>query len=356
MAMKLKVLSCPALLLLVAAILILWLAIQLLFLSAVRKSSAFPISFPTTESITYRQASLAPIPATSSKSGTTNHAAHQILTGQTNSLAPHPHALPADIGAKVHSTNELHYDQKYFAWQSSMNVFGGLFKGDFLNHLLTSFRRFVPVSSILEFGSSGGNIVNALVADRRVGVEINDIARISHTKTFPLVESYKRLEEVPGKIDFVYSWSVLEHVDSPLASLQQLLETVSKNGVLLLIVRNDGLNKDEFSWPGPPHSRENNHIWTWNAALLGNLMAMAGWRVCDVRSEFTAWHGKMVQEYKADKHKYCKTGLDRGKAQNVQSVFGLAIAKSGDDASAKTRCAQLVPLFKGVFDCAWVKV
>jgi len=212
-----------------------------------------------------------------------------LLSPQENdskAMSPTASTNEKALESPTPSTNENHYDEKYFAWQSSLNVFGGLFKGDFLNHMISSFRRFVPVSSVLEFGSSGGNICNALAVDRKVGVEINDVARASSSSLFPRVESYKFLKDVPGeKIDFVYSWSVIEHVDSPLAILQQLLDTVTPNGIFLLVVKNDGLNSQEWSWPGPPSSRSNNHIWTWNAALLGNLMRAAGWIVCDVSSD-----------------------------------------------------------------------
>ena len=175
---------------------------------------------------------------------------------QKNTKMGQSHGKDSTAMYPTASSNENHYDKKYFAWQSSLNVFGGLFKGDFLNHMISSFRHSVPISSVLEFGSSGGNICNALAVDRIVGVEINDIARASSSSLFSQVESYKFLKDVPGeKIDFVYSWSVIEHVDSPLSILQQLLDTVSPNGIFVLDVKNDGLNSQDWSWPGPPSSR-----------------------------------------------------------------------------------------------------
>jgi len=74
-----------------------------------------------------------------------------------------------------------------------------------------------------------------------------------------------------------------------------------------------------------------------------------------VKSEFTAWHGSdFEKDYKTDKLLYCQKGLEKGKAEKVQSVFGLGVAPSGDPAAANKRCAQLIPSFKMSFGCAWV--
>lgn len=261
------------------------------------------------------------------------------------------------LNLKNETQNEQFYNKQYFDWQSKLNVFGGVYKADLLNHIINQFRTITPISSVLELGSSGGHIINAIQADRKIGVEINDIARQYHVTHFHKTESYKLIEHVPTpKIDLIYSSSVIEHVDSPLLTLRQLLSIVNTNGILIVTIRNDGINKNEWRWPGTSSSRQNNHIYTWNAALLGNLITNAGWVVCDVISEFSSWHGDHYKDYTRDKWKYCKDGLVIGKKRNVQTVYALAVAPTHDTNTAKNRCKQIQPLFVNSLNCEWAKI
>eukprot|EP00286_Rhodomonas_abbreviata_P016755 CAMPEP_0181316008 /NCGR_PEP_ID=MMETSP1101-20121128/15669_1 /TAXON_ID=46948 /ORGANISM="Rhodomonas abbreviata, Strain Caron Lab Isolate" /LENGTH=405 /DNA_ID=CAMNT_0023423233 /DNA_START=23 /DNA_END=1240 /DNA_ORIENTATION=+ len=257
-------------------------------------------------------------------------------------------AESADIG----KSNVKHYDAEYFKWQAALNDFGGVFKGDMFNFWARQFSSVMKISSMLEFGSSGGYIINAVNAERKVGVEINDVARNHHKSKFPSVESYQYVSEVPGKIDFIFSSSVIEHVNCPLTEIEKLRNIVSDNGVFILHVRNDGLNSGESSWPGTAKTIENNHIYTWNAALLGNMMKGAGWEVCAVTSEFSAWHGgpNYKQNYLKDKKAYCKTALTTGQKNKVQAVYGMAVPTGP---GAKERCKQLKPLFAKQANCGW---
>ena len=70
----------------------------------------------------------------------------------------------------MNETN-LHYDHKYFAWQKTIGVFGGIanrFK--FESEIL-------PSNYIVDFGAGGGFLLEGLNASKKIGIEINDLAR-----------------------------------------------------------------------------------------------------------------------------------------------------------------------------------
>ena len=250
---------------------------------------------------------------------------------------------------KAKSQNEKYYDDKYHKWQIPMNVFGAFVKGDFLNalarHMSAASKDPFP-SSVLEFGSSAGYIIDAVVAHGpKFGVEVGDYARSHHTKHFPHIQSLKSPDEAPPGIDFVYSWSVLEHVNSPVKELQKLEKLLSPAGILFIHVKNEGMMESQYSWkPGDI----NNHIYTWNGLILGNLVQASGLQVCETASQFEAWHNTDPQDYKSNKCQWCKRNLDHGKKMRTQSVYAVA-ARLGS-----TTCVQGKKALKSVLSCKWL--
>jgi 2-polyprenyl-3-methyl-5-hydroxy-6-metoxy-1,4-benzoquinol methylase len=183
------------------------------------------------------------------------------------------------------SVNEALYDATYWQYQKSLNVFAGLIKGDFIKYLIPS-----HVTRVLEFGCSGGNIIQRLPFEDLRCVEINDVSRRYLQTHFHSVKTYKRLRDVTECMDVIYTTSVIEHVDSPLETLREMNDHLCNNGILIVGVKNDGVDTNQkFN----KHKADpNHHIYTWNELLLANLIASASMVPCNVVSDEQAWWAK----------------------------------------------------------------
>ena len=243
------------------------------------------------------------------------------------------------------SKNENYYDEQYHKWQIPSNVFGALVKGDFLNFFVGEISGNTSTfpNSVLEFGSSVGYLLDAVVAHGpKYGVEIGDYARHMHITHFPHIHSLRSSEEAPYGIDFIYSHSVLEHVDSPVHELQKLKRLLSPTGVIFIHVKNEGMVESQFSWrPGDI----NNHIYTWNGLILGNLLHTAGLQVCKTASQFEAWHHVDAKTYKKNKCEWCMRNLKYGKEIKTQSVYAVAIREDS------TNCRKVREALDSVLSC-----
>lgn len=242
------------------------------------------------------------------------------------------------------SKNEEIYDEKYWAWQANMNKFGAAIKGDVIKHLIKS-NKDKPPQTILEFGCSGGYILDAMPVAQKYGVEINPSSRAFAKKNFPKIqEVFPRPEDIPQSLQFdvIYTTSVLEHVDCPLCELRKLKEKLKPTGMLVVGLKNDGADmKQTFANYG---NEPNHHIYTWNPLLLANLLDSAGYKVCNSVGEFSAWHAIDVSKYQADKHAYCIKGLQVGQNTNVHNMWAVAVPETQD-------CQEHKQRLDGILNC-----
>src|SRR4029450_8428444 len=123
-----------------------------------------------------------------------------------------------------------HYDAHYFQWQDTNIDLKTQGK-------VSSFKPYVrPTDVLLDFGCAGGNLLAGLPAARRIGVEINDLARAAAIERFG-IEAYRTLAEVePGIVDVVITNHTLEHLASPYEALLQIRPTLKPGGKLVIIV------------------------------------------------------------------------------------------------------------------------
>lgn len=250
--------------------------------------------------------------------------------------------------------NEQTYDLKYWKWQESMNKFGAAYKGDILRYLLGAYRHDGPLQ-ILEFGCSGGYILDSLKATDRTlyGVEINPAARAFAKDTFAstIRQVYVRPEQMPAdlRFDFIFTTSVLEHADCPLCELRKLRTKMLPDGVLVVGLKNDGADPsqgfDKFE------KEPNHHIYTWNALLLANMLKSSGFRPCNVIGQFDAWHAIDVDAYQRDKFGYCQKGLQVGQTNSVQNLWAVAVK---DDAPTDA-CSVYKPRLENIRQCQYLK-
>lgn len=166
-----------------------------------------------------------------------------------------------------------HYDAEYFAWQNKnidLKVRGKI-------------RNFQPyvreTDTVLDFGCAGGSLVGGLRAGRRIGVEINDVARAEAERTHG-IEVYRGLAEVAdGTVDVVVTNHTLEHLASPYEALLEIRPKLKPGGQLVIVVPIDDWRAQRRWHPGDI----NRHLFTWTPLNLGNLLDEAGYVVREQR-------------------------------------------------------------------------
>jgi SAM-dependent methyltransferase len=165
----------------------------------------------------------------------------------------------------AHSISNPHYDDSYFAWQSS----DGQFVANIERWKFTPFVR--PGDVVLDFGCGGGCILAGLVCKERYGVEVNPAARSEATR---LVKVHATIDDLPVDIafDVIISHHALEHVDNPLCQLEHLKLRLKARGKMVFVVPSELWLKQRVYRPGDI----NQHLYTWTPLSLGNLFARAG--------------------------------------------------------------------------------
>jgi SAM-dependent methyltransferase len=188
-----------------------------------------------------------------------------------------PDRTAAPVGASTHYLGQSGVD--YFAFQHQ----GGLLRGQL--NARTKFARFIrPSDVVLDFGCGGGTLLRSLECARRIGVEINPVARAeagSHG-----LEVFETAAGVPdGIADVLVSNHALEHVTNPIATLQALRTKLKAGGKLVLVVPLDDWRAQRSYNP----KDIDHHLYTWTPRLLGNLLSEAGYVVKDITILTHAW-------------------------------------------------------------------
>jgi SAM-dependent methyltransferase len=166
-----------------------------------------------------------------------------------------------------------HYDATYFAWQNA----------DIDTKTKIKVRRFAPyirpTDAVMDFGCAGGGMLAGLPGARKIGVELNDVARESAIKDHGL-EAYKSLDTTPDAVaDVIVSNHTLEHLASPFEALRQLRRKLRPGGKLVLVLPIDDW-RAQREWDPRDINR---HLFTWSPLNLGNLLDEAGWHPTELR-------------------------------------------------------------------------
>ena len=107
-----------------------------------------------------------------------------------------------------------HYKTKYFNWQKKIGMVGGKINAD-------KFARYInPNDVVLDFGCGGGYLLGNLSCKKKIGVEINPVARkeARKNKNLEIHSSIKLLKN--GMVDKVISNHALEHTKRPIDELE----------------------------------------------------------------------------------------------------------------------------------------
>ncbi|MBJ6723165.1 class I SAM-dependent methyltransferase [Geomesophilobacter sediminis] len=170
-----------------------------------------------------------------------------------------------------------YYDENYFAFQRDMGEFSGWAE-------TPKFAQYIPAgATVIDFGCGGGFILKNLNCARKIGVEINDTARMVAKRENGL-EVVKFAHELKDSVaDVIISNHALEHCFSPHAELSTLLDKLKPGGRIVFYVPCESI---DYRWkPDNVHM----HLYTWNPMTLGNLFISAGYEVEGVDSYFFKW-------------------------------------------------------------------
>ena len=170
-----------------------------------------------------------------------------------------------------------YYDETYFDFQRKIGEFSGWAE-------TIKFTPYVSeVDTVVDFGCGGGYILKNISCAKKIGIEINDTARIVAEKTNG-ISAVKFVEDLEDEVaDIIISNHALEHCLSPRLELVNLLKKLKPDGRIIFFVPHEGINNKWF--PGDV----NNHLYTWNPMTLGNLFTSAGYEVESCRPFYHIW-------------------------------------------------------------------
>lgn len=134
-----------------------------------------------------------------------------------------------------------------------------------------------PDDRVLEYGVGTGLNLRHVRCRQRVGFDLSDYGReICEQNGIEFVTS---LEDAGGGFDVVVCHHTLEHVPDPLNCLQEMFEQLAEGGTLLLFVPFETMRMYRNYFPHEP----NQHLFSWNALTLGNLVSSSGLQVHEAR-------------------------------------------------------------------------
>ena len=149
---------------------------------------------------------------------------------------------------------------------------------------------------LLDFGCADGFFLRNLPAKKRIGVEVNDTARLKCEEVSYLdgcaIDLHATLASVEtASVDIAISNHCLEHVPNPLENLEELYRVLKKEGLIVLVVPfDDWRNAAHKNWD--PDDK-NHHLYTWSPMNLGNLVSEAKFDVLNTRICSQAWSPKI---------------------------------------------------------------
>eukprot|EP00002_Diphylleia_rotans_P008716 TRINITY_DN18720_c0_g1_i1.p1 TRINITY_DN18720_c0_g1~~TRINITY_DN18720_c0_g1_i1.p1 ORF type:complete len:286 (-),score=70.28 TRINITY_DN18720_c0_g1_i1:81-938(-) len=220
------------------------------------------------------------------------HSDNVTTAEKDSSAAVQSHASPIDrkdalvpkatnkVLSNTITEQEKYYDRKYFNEQRHMGAFAGYAEQYRVRDWIRS------TDTVLDFGAGGGFFLNGMKCQRKIAVELNSYALEFMKDHFPDIEQYRFLKDVPDEVaDLVTSIHVLEHVEAPVLALRELYNKLKPNGIAIFHVKNEGVHTDRRYNPND----WDQHLYTWNPGLFGNLIAAAGFKVEDILAHQTAW-------------------------------------------------------------------
>lgn len=192
-------------------------------------------------------------------------------------------------GSSTHYTGDA--GAEYFAWQDASGEVNGKINS-------RKFKKYLQENEIvLDFGCGGGHLINSLSVSKKIGVEINPIARESATRFCDVV--HESIESVKSEsVDAVISNHALEHVPYPIKALSEMNRVLKPGGRIVLCVPiDDWRTQKQYSITDINH-----HLNTWTPQLLGNSLSEAGFdlKTAEITVYTHAWFPSYLKYWKRE--------------------------------------------------------
>ena len=171
-----------------------------------------------------------------------------------------------------------HYQDDYFnKYQREFGEFGGRAnKFMFEKHIS-------PAEVVLDFGCGGGFLLKNLNCQRKMGVEINPVAR-EYCNQINGITCYDSLEYVPdASVDVAISSHCLEHTSNPYEIVCTLFDKLKTDGKIVIVVP---LDSHKYRWT--PND-VNNHLYSFSPMNLGNILQGAGFKEIKTEAILHKW-------------------------------------------------------------------
>lgn len=219
------------------------------------------------------------------------------------------------------SSYESFYDEKYFSWQLQHHKYTARSirkdpSGPSLKGKLSA------DSTVLDFGCSAGMVLDALLGSTKICVELNNHAREYACKNHPRLTCYQYPEQVAnGTVDVVHTNAVLEHCETPIKELRYLWHALKPGGMIVVTLSNDGRSKTQ-KWGNPDL---NNHLYTWNSLLLGNMLRAACFTEINVTTDTNAYPPDYINVRKrSSAEEWAKIIKAEGERQGQENLYAEA--------------------------------
>jgi SAM-dependent methyltransferase len=208
------------------------------------------------------------------------HVSYHGLLKRADATYGHKHPRGQE---QVLTKAEKHYDCAYQEWQLSANKFGAKAKMHYFSPYMRKLKNSI---SCAEFGASSGHILSAMPCGTKVGIEVNACARAWGEEHLGLTYVSKTQLLPSNQIDFIYTTSVLEHVECPTCEVREIYRVLRVGGVFVAQV--PGMAPGSMTFV--PNGIDN-ELQMFGALELGNILISAGFRVdpTECSSDITQW-------------------------------------------------------------------
>tara|TARA_B100001173_G_scaffold311908_1_gene330800 strand:+ start:75 stop:719 length:645 start_codon:yes stop_codon:yes gene_type:complete len=180
---------------------------------------------------------------------------------------------------------QKNYNNDYFEWYKEIGEFGALINiHRFTNHIDAN-------DTILDFGCGGGFMLDKINCRVKHGVEINPKAiNFCKSKKIYVYENSKLLPK--NFYDVIISNNTLQHCENPFLEINNLYNSLKKNGKIVLIT---GCSSKNLKYKV---NDINYQLYSFSPMNLGNILDANGFEIIKVEKIQHRWIPKYIFFYK----------------------------------------------------------
>ena len=158
-----------------------------------------------------------------------------------------------------------HYQENYFeGYQKKYGEIGGR-----ANRFLFE-KHISPNDSVLDFGCGGGFLLMNLECQKKVGIEINPVAR-HYCNNVNGIQCHESLELVQDEsFDTIISSHCLEHTPNPFELVSIMFKKLKPGGKIVIVVPLENMT---YKWTP---TDINKHLYSFSPMNLGNILQAVG--------------------------------------------------------------------------------